>query len=232
MKKYLAPVALAAFAFVLAYYAYQLVGPDSAKYVAKAKYDAAVKAADAKIAALRSDIAGKEAIIVQKEAERAAALQSAATPSQAERAKSAKIADLERRVAAFESQGDLRAALAASKAECRAWAEKFTLAETRQKDALASLDAAWQDKYDAKDAQYKDALAIIAEKDALLASCNALNKSLGRQARSTSIDRKADLLSEAGISAYSAIRGDFVPLGICIVKEVGVKVIDFIGWIF
>lgn len=75
-------------------------------------------------------------------------LGNAGKPSPSEVAKDKTIAEQQRKIAAFEEQGDLVGALAASKAESRAWAEKFLLAEERHKTALFDLNTAWAVKYE------------------------------------------------------------------------------------
>lgn len=129
-------------------------GPDRAYWVERAEYDQAVEAAAKKDAQAAADLAEvKETaarIIAAKDRELAEILESSLKPAPDEAAKDARIAELEAKVAEHEAQGDLAEALAASKAENSAWAEKFSLAERRHQDSLSALNNAWQVKFDAQ----------------------------------------------------------------------------------
>lgn len=114
------------------------------------EYRARAAAQDALIAEERAKAAAALEVIAAKDAEIAAVKAEAAKPRPAEIIKDREIAALEAKLTALEAQGDIAGALAASKAENAAWAEKFTLAEGRYEDALAALDKAWQGKFDAQ----------------------------------------------------------------------------------
>lgn len=156
MKKLL-PALLGAFAIGAAAGAFitlKSCGPDKGYWVERAAYDQAVKDSadrDAQAAAELADVKATAArIIAAKNREIAEILASSSKPSPAEAAKDARIAELEATVAEHEAQGDLAGALAASKAENSAWAEKFGLAERRHQDSLSALNNAWQVKFDAQ----------------------------------------------------------------------------------
>ena len=119
-------------------------------WIERAKYDAAVADADKQHGADLALVADQKLLIAAKDKRIAAILAEAGTPSQAEQAKDAQIHDLSARVASYEAQGNLRAALDASKAENMAWAEKYSLAEERHKSDLFNLNEAWQGKFDAQ----------------------------------------------------------------------------------
>lgn len=129
-------------------------GPDKAYWVERAAYDQAVKDAAEKDALAAAELADVKAtaarIIAAKNREIAEIIASSSKPSPAEAAKDVRIAELEEQVAEHEAQGDLAGALAASKAENSAWAEKFSLAERRHQDSLSALNNAWQVKFDAQ----------------------------------------------------------------------------------
>lgn len=95
-------------------------------------------------------INASQKVITQQTAKIAELLSNAGKPSVSEIAKDKTIAEQQRKIVAFEEQGDLAGALTASKAESRAWAEKFTLAEGRHKTAIFDLNAAWTVKYEAQ----------------------------------------------------------------------------------
>ena len=77
-------------------------------------------------------------------------LGNAGKPSETEIAQNKIIAEQKRRLAEFEVQGNLPAALEAAKSEIQAWSDKFTLAEGRHEAELFDLNAAWVAKYDAQ----------------------------------------------------------------------------------
>jgi len=77
-------------------------------------------------------------------------LGNAGKPSETEIAQNKIIAEQKRRLAEFEVQGNLPAALEAAKSEIQAWSDKFTLAEGRHETELFDLNAAWAAKYDAQ----------------------------------------------------------------------------------
>lgn len=129
--------------------------PDPAYWVAMAKYDELAGQADAQHQVDLQAIADAQGAIEAQGAIIADILAQASHPTEAEQAKDVTIAALQKKVATLESQGDLAAALAASKAEVKAWAEKFTLAERRHQDSTNALNSAWQVKFDAQ-AQISD----------------------------------------------------------------------------
>lgn len=179
MKKAIVPLLVGALAFSTVYFAHKAgQAPDPAAYVEKAKYDAAVKQGEQNIDAALAVVAQKEQAIAERDRKIAAILQSAGQPTQAEKAKDARIGELERRVAAFESQGDLRAALDASKAECREWSEKFSLAEKRHNGTIAALKAEFQAKSDDQDERFKAVMGALEQEKGLRLSCESLNKKL------------------------------------------------------
>jgi hypothetical protein len=156
MGKNLLPWALAGFLAIacLALLDRSCAGPDPAYWVEKAKYDQAVKNAAAKDAQAAAELVAAKAIaaeiIAAKDREIKEIIAASSKPSPAEQAKDRKISELQAKVESLEAQGDLAGALAASKAENSAWAEKFSLAERRHQDSLSALNNAWQVKFDAQ----------------------------------------------------------------------------------
>ena len=156
MGKNLLPWALAGFLALgcLALLDRSCAGPDPAYWVERAKYDQAVKNAAAKDAQAAAELVAAKAIaaeiIAAKDREIKEIIAASSKPSTAEQAKDRKISELQAKVESLEAQGDLAGALAASKAENSAWAEKFSLAERRHQDSLSALNNAWQVKFDAQ----------------------------------------------------------------------------------
>ena len=119
-------------------------------WIERAVYDKDVAAADAQHKTDLQVVADQKTIIATKDKRIAEILANAGKPTPAEKEKDKTIAGLAAKVAEYEAQGNLRAALDASKAENVAWSEKFTLAEERHKADLFNLNTEWQGKFDAQ----------------------------------------------------------------------------------
>lgn len=118
--------------------------------IAVGKYQAALDSSRALNAEKDKAIGQMTRVIGQKTAQIAELLGNAGKPTETEIAQDKIIADQKRKIAEMEEQGDLAGALVASKAESRAWAEKFALAEERHKTAIFDLNVAWTVKYEAQ----------------------------------------------------------------------------------
>jgi len=118
--------------------------------VAIGKYEEALAQAKTLNAEKDKAIVDAKATITLQTAKIAELLGNAGKPSETEIAQDKIIAEQKRRLAEFEVQGNLPAALEAAKSEIQAWSDKFTLAEGRHETELFDLNAAWTVKYNAQ----------------------------------------------------------------------------------
>jgi hypothetical protein len=92
----------------------------------------------------------KNAIVEKQDKQIKGLLANVGKPTPAEIGKDKEITNLKKEVAQYESQGNLRAALDASKEENRQWEIRFSLAEEQHKKEIFSLNIAWEIKFDAQ----------------------------------------------------------------------------------
>jgi len=118
--------------------------------VAIGKYEEALAQAKTLNAEKDKAIVDAKATITLQTAKIAELLGNAGRLTATEIAQDKIIAEQKRRLAEFEAQGNLPAALEAAKSEIQAWSDKFTLAEGRHEAELFDLNAAWVAKYDAQ----------------------------------------------------------------------------------
>ena len=178
-------------------------GPDPKYWVKRAVYDRDVKDRDVKLGAALVVVAEQKLIITEKTTEIAQILADAPKPTPSEQAKDRLIADLEEQIAIFEAQWDLSGALAASKAENKAWAEKFTLAERRHQDSLSALNNAWQVKFDAQVSISETWRLTYEREHALRLTCDSLRLDLEKHARGGKFWGYVG----KGSAAYFAVKG-------------------------
>lgn len=198
--------------------------PDPAYWVDRAEYEARIRKADALHQDDQAALSQAKGTIAEQTIEIQELLADAMTPSPAEVKKDREIAALEEKVAAFEAQGDLASALAASKAENTAWAEKFSLAAGKHLDSLSALNKAWQVKFDAQVEISLTWQAAYEREHALRLTCDDLRARLESVGPASSFERVASDVEEIGVGAYSAIKHkDPIPLAAWAVKKLGVK---------
>ena len=118
--------------------------------IAIGKYEEALTQAKTLNAEKDKAIVDAKATITLQTAKIAELLGNAGMPTATEIAQDKIIAEQKRRLAEFEAQGNLPAALEAAKSEIQAWSDKFTLAEGRHETELFDLNAAWTVKYNAQ----------------------------------------------------------------------------------
>jgi len=118
--------------------------------IAIGKYEEALAQAKTLNAEKDKAIVDAKATITLQTAKIAELLGNAGIPTATEIAQDKIIAEQKRRLAEFEAQDNLPAALEAAKSEIQAWSDKFTLAEKRHETELFDLNAAWAAKYDAQ----------------------------------------------------------------------------------
>jgi len=109
--------------------------------------DEALRARDAVIAEKDKQITAANGTIAVQTSKINALLESAALPTEAEKAKDAKIKALDKQLASAKTDAEKVPVLEGLVAE---WQGKFTLSEQRRKDELTALNREWQVKYDAQ----------------------------------------------------------------------------------
>lgn len=107
----------------------------------------AIRGRDVVIAEKDKQIAQSEATISSQANKIAIILAEAGKPTEADKAKDAKIKALNASLSQAKTDAEKVPALEGLVAE---WQDKFTLSEQRRKDELTALDSAWQVKYDAQ----------------------------------------------------------------------------------
>ncbi len=163
--------------------------PDPEYWIAKAKYDQAVKDADAQHKADLQAVADAQSTIDAQSAHIGDLLAEAQKPSPAEKEKDKQIAQLQTQVAAYEAQGDLAAALAASKAESKAWASKYSLAVGMHQESLSALNKAWQAKFDAQAQALNTWKAAYEQENTLRLAAESIVGKLTKQAKKTKAEK-------------------------------------------
>lgn len=217
----------------IGYFVYQKKVFDPQIAASKAAYDKLKSDADTYKKGREQAEAENQKIIAAKDSEILTLRANQGKPTQAEKDKDAEIASLQADVAKYKASGDLAKALEASEAQNKAWAEKFSLAEKRNKEAFDALDAAWVTKYAALEDTSKKRLEELTKRDAQIEECEKKASLLERKSLNIRDDRRADFIAEIGISAYSAIANrDLIPFGICVAKEVSTLTIRVIRKIF
>ncbi len=225
MKRAAVVILILAAAFAGGYFlGRRKASPDPAYWVDRAAYDAAVTEAAAKLEDAAAVISQAQGTIAEQTIEIEELTADALAPSPAEVAKDAEISKLEARIATYEGQGDLAGALAASKADNTAWAEKFNLAAERHLDSLSALNNAWQVKFDAQVAISNEWKEAFEREHALRLACDGLRIRLEAAGPSSRFERAACDVEGVSIGIYSAIKHkDPIPLATYVARKFAVK---------
>jgi len=144
--------------------------------------DEALRARDAVIAEKDRQITAANGTIAVQTGKINALLSASSLPTEAEKAKDAKIAALGKQLASAKTDAEKVPVLEGLVAE---WQGKFTLSEQRRKDELAALNQEWQIKFDAaiqiSDAwktKYEAERRVLGLSEKALASANRKVKQL------------------------------------------------------
>ena len=207
-------------------------GPDPARWVAREKYEADVKAETGKTAAALAVIAEKAAVIVEKDKDLAA--RNARIEELKTRAAGAA---LERDALAKETavlKADAAAAIAANPAvkrlvdnfELRLAAsdrQVLTLTALVEEERASKVD--WMVKYEAARIQRDEWKGAYERENALRLGCQSLVADLDRQAPAASFERVASDVEGLGVGVYAALKHkDPIPLALYAGEKLAVKV--------
>lgn len=178
--------------------------------VAVGRYEEALKIAKADDAIKDKELKEQAVIIAEQDKVIAGILADAEKPSASDIEKDKAIAELVQKLHQLEISGDTIAQVDNLKAQVKAWAEKFSLAETRHSQGLFDLNAAWQVKFDAQvvisnvwKAKYESEayLRSLAEKNWKTAETKL------KWARTVSNVEKLIILGVGGKVIYDALQG-------------------------